>query len=240
MIQLVTPAQVRTYLASVSVTSSEQYSDETIGSNILAAQSNLETMLGRYIAPRTFDAVPWKMTSMLRWQVPIPGFRTFTQVQWGGSVLVPDAVDPLNPSCWVFPDSQQSGVYTSMAFRAARADASGRPWWIADPGWFDKALDSPFYPGNYGGGYFYSSMPNDLRITGEAGWADAASTPFAILHAIKILAAFYTLRGPSILTDVAITAQGGILNYSQMPGEVQQVIRDWRGEGRNYMVSVGG
>ncbi len=239
-VQLVTPEQVRTYLNSVSATSSEQYGNETIGSNILAAQSNLEMVCGRYFAPRTFDSVPWRSTTMLRAQVPIPGFRTFTTVSWGGASLTPDINDPANPSVWAIPDVQQTGVYCGLQFRAFRADSSGRPWWIADPQWFDKALDSPFYPGNYGGGYFYSSMPNDLLITGEAGYEDASQTPFAVLHAIKILAAFYTMRPASILSDVAITPQGSVLNYAQMPAEVQDFIRNWRGEGRNFMVSVGG
>ena len=42
--------------------------------------------------------------------------------------------------------------------------------WLADRGWWDKALDSPFYPGNWGGGYAWTSMPDDLVITGDAGF----------------------------------------------------------------------
>ena len=110
--------------------------------------------------------------------------------------------------------------------KSRTADGS-RPWWLADAGWFDKAMDSPYYPGNYGGGYAYTSMPNDLQIVGQAGYA-SGSEPDAWLHAVKVLAGYYTMRPSSILADSAITPQGGVLTYSQMPAEVRDFVGSWR------------
>lgn len=242
---LVSVQSVRDYLLLESPGSSSQYSDGTITSNILSAQSELEKATSRYFVPRTFDSsYPWRATSMLRAVVPLPGFRTFDLVTWGGSVLVPDIVDPTAASCWVLPDSQQSGQFIGMQFRAFRADSSGKPWWVADPQWFDKALDSPFYPGNYGGGYFYSSMPNDLLIQGTAGYDPTqpvdslGGPPSAVLNAIKIMAAWHTQRPASLLANVALTPQGGVLTYSDCPPEVRDFISQW--SAAQQIVSVGG
>jgi hypothetical protein len=233
---LVSAASVREYMALNATASTSQYTDATIGSNILAAQSMLETATGRWFVDR--PSVTWAATSMLRAQVYIPGFRSFTSVSWGGSdltVALPGDTSG-NGSVWALQDPLGTGVYIGLQFRAFRADANGRPWWLADSQWYDKALDSPFYPGNYGGGYFWSSMPNDLVVIGDGGYATNL-VPATALHAIKVLAAFYTMRPASILADVAITPQGGVLTYSQLPNEVAAFITQWRlGE---QIVSVG-
>ncbi len=245
MTLLVSTQSVRDYLLLETPSSSSQYSDGTIASNIQSAQSELEQICHRYFVPRTFDAsYPWRLTTMLRAQVPLPGFRTFTSVMWGGSLMEVDVNNPGSPSVWAIPDSQQTGIFTGLQFRAFRADASGRPWWVADPQWFDKALDSPFFPGNYGGGYFYSSMPNDLLIQGAAGYDPTLDVdslggpPSAVLNAIKILAAWHTVRPPTIMANQMLTPQGGVLNFSGLPHEVQDFIASWTiGQ---QVVSVGG
>jgi len=217
---IVDQASVREYMGLNTPPSSSQYSDGTIGSNILMAQAVLERATGRYFVDRTFTTLsPWKLTTMLRAEVPLPGFRSITQLQFGGSIFNE------NESFWLIPDAQQTGVATGVQFRAFRAEP-GQPWWYADSLWFDKALDSPFFPGNYGGGYYYTSMPNDLLIAGSAGYT-ADMMPF------------YTMRPASILTDSAITPQGSVLSYSQMPAEVRNFIAQYAG-GQNQMVSVGG
>ena len=223
-VMLVSQSAVRDYLELNATASSSRYSDATIGSNILMAQTQLEQATGRYFVNRDFTAgAPWVTTSMLRAIVPIPGFRTLTTVTYGGATVT------ANASYWALPDAQQTGVYTGLQFRAFRAD--GQPnWWYADPNWFDKALDSPFYPGNYGGGYAYTSMPNDLTIVGSAGYDNTVEggVPYPVLNAIKVYAAFETMRPTSLLADVAITPQGGVINYSQMPAEVRDFIAQWR------------
>lgn len=242
---IVDVADVRDYLALNPTAATSQYTDATLGSNILAAQSVLEQLTGRYLAPRTFTTQnPWVYTTMLAATVPLPGFRSVTTITWGGSTLVP------NQSCWLRPDVMQTGVFTGIQFRANRSDAYGQgvqgtPYgpWVANSAWFDQAADSPFYPGNLGGGSFFSSMPNDLSIVGEAGFDPTigfglpGSVPYAVLHAVKVLAGFYTMRPASILADVAITPAGGVITYSQMPAEVRDFIATWKA-GQPMMVST--
>lgn len=225
---IVTESQVRDYLELNSPGSSSKYSDQTIASNLRAAQSFLESATHRFL----FDhpAVTWARTSMLQAQVALPGFRAFTTVTWGGSVMtVGYPGNDTNASCWVLAEEGpgvEFPLYVGMQFRPWRVD-NDRPWWLADSQWFDKALDSPFYPGNWGGGYAWTSMPNDLVIVGDGGYA-AGTEPEALKHAIKVLASFYTMRPASILADVAITPQGGVLTYSQLPTEAVAFIRDWK------------
>lgn len=217
---------VRDYLELNSPGTTSKYSDTTIGSNIRAAQSYLEQECHAFFYDH--PAVTWSTTTMLQAQVPIPGFRSFTSATWGASVLqVGLPGNDANAGCWAVPE-QAPGVDTplfiALQFRPWRAD-NDRPWWLADSGWFDKALDSPFYPGNYGGGYAFTSMPNDLVIVGNGGYA-AGTEPENLKHAIKVLAAFYTMRPASILADVAITPAGGVLTYSQLPAEVMEFVAD--------------
>ena|SRR5487761_1953180 len=222
---LVSQQDVRDYMELNAATSSS-YSDATIGSNIRSALFYLEHKTGRFIADR--PATTWVIpgATMLRAQIAIPAFRAFTSVTWGGSTLTVGFQAGSSTSCWAIPDLLNTGVYVALQFRAWRAD-SDRPWWMADQRWWDKALDSPFYPGNWGGGYAWTSMPDDLVIVGDAGYP-VGSEPDIALHVVKVLAAFYTLRPRSILADVAITPAGGILNYTRLPSEVVEFIADWK------------
>jgi len=224
--QLVTPSQVRDYLELNSPGSSSKYSDATIGSNILAAQYYLEHKTGRFLVDR--PATTWVIpgATMLRAQVALPGFRAFTSVTWGGSTLSVGFQAGGSDSCWALPDLLNSGVYTALQFRAWRVD--NNPFWYwADRNWWDKALDNPFYPGNWGGGYAWTSMPDDLVIVGDGSWAQGDEPPI-VDHVIKVLASFYTMRPASILADVAITPSGGVLNYTRLPSEVVEFVADWK------------
>ena len=163
----VSATDVRSYLqmetdAAAVAASSIPYSQ--IESNILAAQETLERATRRWFVNRT--GATYTATSMLRAIVPIPGFRSFTTITAysTGTTLI------VNQSVWPLPDAQNTGIFVGLQFRPFRAD-NDRPWWYADPGWWDKGLDNPFYPGNYGGGYAYTSMPNDLVVVGNGGYA---------------------------------------------------------------------
>lgn len=232
---IVSAAAVRDYLQLNDSDATSKYSDASIGSNIRAAQSYLQQVTGRYLVDTAFSSPPWAATTMLRAQVALPGFRTLDTVTWGGSTLTVGLPGDDSVSAWAIPDSQQTGVYTALQFRAWRTNNRG-PWYLADPLWWDKNLDSPFYPGNRGGGYAYTSLPNDLLITGSAGYA-AGTEPEAVLHAVKVLAAFYTKRSDAILADTIVTPAGGVINYAHLPTEVRDFIGAWQvGE---QMVSVG-
>jgi hypothetical protein len=214
----VSVAEVRDYLQleANNPTGNSTLSDGQIESNILAAQETLERATRRWFVNRT--AVTYTTTSMLRAIVPIPGFRTFTTVTWSSSTIVQ------NQSFWAIPDVQNTGIYVGIQFRALRADTDR--WYLADRNWWDKALDNPFYPGNYGGGFAWTSMPNDLVIVGDGGYA-AGTYPFAWLLAVKQLASFFTKQPASILAETLITPQGGVINYASLPPTVQGFITSW-------------
>lgn len=237
---IVTPAQVREYLVLNANSASSRYSNETIGSNIRAAQSFLESETGRFLYDH--PGVTWATTTMLQGQVAIPGFRSFTSVTWGRAVMnvgYPGNDD--NAGVWALaergPGIPDDGpLYVALQFRAFRADAGGRPWWFADSGWFDKGLDSPFYPGNYGGGFAWTSMPNDLVIVGDGGYAPGEE-PWTVRQAVKVLAAWYTMRPASVLADVAVTSGGSTVTYENLPPEVAAFIAGFR-LGEQQAVSV--
>ena len=221
----VAASAIRDYMLLNAGGSTTQYTDGTINSNTLAAQEFLETETGRWFIDR--PATQWVATTMLRAQIPIPGFRTVTAVTWGGSTLnVATAANNWQGAVWPLPDVMDSSMFTAIQFRAFRAE-NDRPWWLADSQWFDKALDSPFYPGNWGGGYAFTSMPNDLTVTGDGGYDRNGPPPWQFLHAVKVLSSFYTMRPASILADTAMTPAGGVLTYSSLPAEVGQFIRGW-------------
>ena len=235
---MVTPQQVRDYLV-LNTDPTSRYSDDTIGSNIAASQDFLERQTGRFLMDR--PGKTWTMpATMLRAQVAIPGFRAFTSVTWGGATLtVGFASNDPGASVWAIPDLLNTGTYTGLQFRAWRIDNSdpwARSYHNPDPAWFDKALDSPYYPGNYGGGYAWTSMPDDLVVVGDAGYAPGSEPP-SLLDAVKVYAAFKTLRPQSLLANEAVTPAGGVLSYARLPAEVRDFIADWK-IGGEQMVSV--
>lgn len=227
---IVTPGQVRAYLELNSPGSSSRYSDETIGSNIRAAQSDLESACRRFFYDH--PAVTWATTTMLQAQVALPGFRTITTATWGGSLLsvaVPGDGNT-SPSAWGLweqtPGSNDNPLIVGLQFRAWRVD-NDMPWYYADRLWWDKALDSPFYPGNYGGGYAWTSMPNDLVIVGDGGYSPGTE-PEAVMDAVKIYAAWKTMRPSGLLGGIAVTPDGNTTDYSALPPEVRTFVADWR------------
>lgn len=218
--QPIAVASVLDYMALNSPGSTSQYSAATVGSNIRSAAAGIEKATQRWFMDR--PAVTWTGTTNGRAQVYIPGFRSFTSVSIQTAALID------GESFWALPDVQNSGIYTGIQLRAFTSQSRdpGKPW-LANPNWFDIAADSPWYPPNYGGGYSQSSLPNDLVLVGNGGYADA-DLPEPFLDAVKIYAAFKTMRPSSLLADVAITPQGGVVTYSQLPREVADFITEWR------------
>lgn len=227
---IVTPAQVRAYLELNEPGSTSRYSDETIASNIRGVQSDLESVTHRFLYDH--PGITWATTTMLAAQVALPGFRTITSCTWGGATLqvaVPGDGQE-SPSAWGLwepapgvPDDAR--LVIALQFRAWRVD-NDMPWWYADPRWWDKALDNPFYPGNYGGGYAWTSMPNDLVIVGDGGYA-AGNEPERVKDVVKVYAAWKTMRPSGLLGGLAITGGGGTVDYSSLPPEVRDFIADF-------------
>jgi len=230
---IITPAQVRQEMklapegeGASSPAADGQYADSIIGPYILAAIESLEVATKRRLVNR--PGYVHTLTSMLRATLPLPNFRVVDSVVYGGATLSASAY-------WLLADALDTGVYTGIQFRAFRSSDSG-PWWLADPLWFDKNLDSPFNPGNLGGGYVFTSMPNDTIITGTAGY-EPLFEPGNVVHAVEVLSAWYTMRPPAILADSAITPAGGIVSYAQMPPEVQEFVKTY--SGGQQVVSIG-
>ncbi len=224
----VSAQEVRDYLQLEpnNPTGNSSLSDGQIESNILAAQETLERATRRWFVDR--PGVTYTATTMLRAIVPIPGFRAFTTVTAYGAALV------VNQAVWPLPDAQNTGIFTALQFRPFRGDMDH--WWLANPNWWDQALDNPFYPGNYGGGYAWTSMPNDMIVVGDGGYA-SGTYPFAWLLAVKQMAAFFTKQPASILAETIVTPQGGIVNYASIPATVQNFITSW--QAGQMVVSVG-
>ena len=225
---IVTPGQVRAYLELNSPSTSSRYSDETIGSNIRAAQSDLEAATKRFLYDH--PSITWATTTMLQAQVTLPGFRSIASATWGGaalSVAVPGDGNT-SPSAWGLWESSpgvEERLIVALQFRAWRVD-NDMPWYYADRDWWDKSLDNPFYPGNYGGGYAWTSMPNDLVIVGDGGYTPG-SEPEAVKDAVKIYAAWKTMRPAGLLGGLAVTPQGNTVDYTSLPAEVVDFIADW-------------
>lgn len=227
MTQVVTASDVRTMIG-VDVNAG-QWSDAAVNGHILAAQDEIEHSTGRWFVDR--PATTKTVTTNGRAQVYIPGFRTITSVTLQTAPLV------ANASYWAIPDLMESGVFTAIQLRAFTSQSRDprRPW-LANPNWFDINADSPWYPANYGGGWAQSSLPNDLVVSGDGGYA-TANLPGQFLDAVKFLAAFYAARTQAVLADVAITPSGGVINYAQFQAEANAFIARWKiGE---QAVSVG-
>lgn len=228
---IVTADQVRAYLELNTPGSTSRYSDETLGSNIRAAQSYLESECNRWFYDH--PGVTWAKTTLLQAQVDLPGFRTFTSVTWGTTIMNVCIPGDGQTSCsawglWEPQGGIEDGhqLVVGLQFRPWRVD-NDRPWYYADPNWWDKMLDSPFYPGNWGGGYAWTSMPNDLVIVGDGGYAPGHE-PETVKQTVKVLASFYTMRPASIMGNLAATPGGAGIPYDMLPPEVQEFIADWR------------
>jgi hypothetical protein len=218
MTQVVTATNVRDMIGVD--TNTGQWGDTAMNAHIVAAQDAIEHGTGRWFVDR--PATTFTTTTNGRAQVYVPGFRTVTGVTLQGSTL------SANASFWAIPDTLSTGIYIAIqtrAFTSTHRDFS-RPW-LANPEWFDRNLDSPYFPGNYGGGWSQGSLPNDLVVSGDGGYL-TANLPGQFLDAVKFLAAFYAERTASLLADVAITPAGGVLNYSEFQREADRFINTWK------------
>jgi hypothetical protein len=198
--------QVRDYLDLEGTTG--KYRNELIASNIRAAASFIERETGRQFEPQTNTTKYF--TTEGRAALRIPDLRTATSITLQGAALTADE------SYWLIRDSQ--GSFTTVQFRAFGTGHGSRSY-LSNPEWFDRNLDRDW--NRYG----YSSLPNDLVITGNWGYDPP---PWDFLHAVKVLAAWYTKRPASVLANVALTPEGTELRYSDLPPEVSGFINSWK------------
>ena len=189
-----------------------RYSDDSIGSNIRAAQTLIERQAQRQFEQQ--DGVTKVFSTEGRASMAIPDLRTVTSATSQGIALVADS------TYWLIPDAMQTGVYVAIQLRPYAV--AGPHNYKSNPEWFDRNLDSPWYwMGGSSGG-----LPNDLSITGNWGWVDK---PFDLLNGVKALAAWLTKRYDAVLAGaMQEPATGAIYDYTQWPPEAQNVISTYR------------
>jgi len=73
-------------------------------------------------------------------------------------------------------------------------------------------------------------------VVGDGGF-DSTTYPNALLDAMRILAAWKTLRAPANFSGGLGTADGNVFDLSEYPVEVQRFIRLWR-YGQTQAVSL--
>jgi hypothetical protein len=213
MAAFIAASEVRDYL-DISSTSG-QYSDAVINSNIRAASGFLERQTGRQFDLQAATAKTFTTRNMAA--VTIPDLQSVT------SVVKADATLTANATYWLIPDRKSSGIYTSIAFRVPYRNAEGA-WYLGNSEWWDRGYDmrSP---------YHYGSEWNDLVVTGTWGYntdSTAPALPDELLMATKVLAAFYTKRPDSVLAGAQVTPAGALLVYREMPMEVRDFVDTWR------------
>ena len=215
MVAFIVASDVRDYLSTTGSTG--RWSDAQIGSNIRAASAWLQRKTGRQFEAQ--DNTSKTFTTLGRAILNIPDLRAVDSVTKTSTALTADEYDLL-------PDRHTTGIYTGIQFRVPY----GAGWdYRSDSQWFDRNLDRPNYSGGLAG---YASQPNDLVIVGDWGYnpqipGTAPTMPDDILHAVKVLAAFYTLRPASVLAGAQVTPEGALLTYRELPVEVRIFLEEW-------------
>jgi hypothetical protein len=208
-------SDVRDYLDITTTTG--QYSDAVIGSNIRAASDYLQRRTGRQFELQSGEAKTF--TSYNRAILTIPDLQSVTSVTENGAALTADE------TYYLIPDRRSSGIFTAIQFRVPDQRRDG-PEFLHSAEWWDRGLDwrrsGP-----------YTSDPNDLVVTGTWGYnplipGTAPTIPDELLHATKILAAWYTKRPDSVMAGVQVSPEGAVSDFRNVPQEVAVFIEEWR------------
>lgn len=207
MASFVSESDVRDYL-QVSGTSG-QWSSGLIGSNIRAASNNLQRWTNRQFEAQA--ATTKTFSTLGRQYLVLPGLRTATSVTLNSSALTADE------SYYLQADRLQTGVYVGIEF-------PNRASFLHSSDWFDRGYDSPLWRSR-----LVTGLPNDLVIVGDWGHSPI---PDEVLHATKVLAAYYTIRPDALLSGARQTPEGNVFDLSRLPVEIQGFINDWKLEDR--------
>jgi len=207
--QFATAQELRDFLDIASTTG--RASTTNLDLLLTAASDFLERATGRIITSSASNTAR-TFSSDGRDAITIPDLRTASGVTLQSSVLAADSTYYLLPS----RQQPESGVtmYTGIQLRAF-----GTYDYRSNPEWFDRNLDSPYWTMRRNG------LPNDLVITGLWGWT---TVPSQWKFTALILAGYYYKRPDSLLANVAITPEGNVLNYGELPPEVRDLIDLWR------------
>jgi hypothetical protein len=216
MSQFVTAAELRTFVDITGTTG--RAADANLDLLIQASSDFLERATGRIITASASNTVR-TFTSHGRASITIPDLRTASTVTRQGTTLTADS------TFWLLPSPQAADIFTGVQLHQYNLYD-----YRSNPEWFDRNLDQQWY--RYGS---LSSMPNDVVITGLWGWT---SVPAQWKLATLTLAGYEYKRPDSLLANVSMTPEGGILDYGQMPPEVKELIDGWKLP-QDQAVSVG-
>lgn len=211
MSQFATPAQLRTYIDTSANTG--RYADANLDFLLGVASDQLERATGRLITASASNTTRL-FTTGGRAVLTIPDLRAATTVSLGGTTLTADT------SYWLIPSNQAADIYTGVQIRPFAGPATGGRWYLNYADWFDRGLDSPLF-----GASFDRSLPNDLSITGLWGWT---TPPPAWRLASMALAGYYLKHSDALLVGSGATPEEGVLDFSEFPSEVRQLIHDWQ------------
>lgn len=211
MSQFATAIQLRTYLDTAKTTG--RYADANLDFLLETASNQLERATGRQISA-TGSNTTRTFTSHGRAILTIPDLRTASSVTLVGSALTADQ------SYWLIPSPQNPEIFTAIQLRPLHAPGGRGAWYLHYSEWFDRNLDSPLFAAG-----FDRSLPNDVVITGLWGWA---VPPKAWQLATMALAGYYLKHSDSLLSGAGTTAEELVLDFSEYPSEVRQLIKDWQ------------
>lgn len=201
----ITQQDVRDF-ANFTVTTG-RYSDAQIGSNIRAAERFLQKQTSRQWEPENATKT---FTTFGAAQIAIPDLRAASAVALNSATLTASS------TYWLIPSRQDQSVYTGIQLRPFNTQTRG---YLANPEWFDRNLDRDWYRHGYDTG-----LPNDLTISADWGWSPI---PEDVLHGVKVMAAFYTMRADAVLANARSSPDGTVYDLSQLPLEVQTLIDSW-------------
>lgn len=216
MSAFVTAAELRSFL-DVSGTTGRA-STANLDILIGAASDFLGRATGRVITSSASNTTR-TFTSHGRASLTIPDLRAASTVTLQGTTLT------LDSTFWLLPSPQAPDIFTGLQLRPyASLD------YRSNPEWFDRNLDQLY--ARWGR---YSSLPNDVVVTGLWGWT---SVPNQWKLATLTLAGYEYKRPDSLLANVSITPEGNVLDYGQLPPEVRELVEGWK-LARDQAVSVG-
>jgi hypothetical protein len=205
--QFATATELRSYLDIAASTG--RASDTNLNLFLQSASDFLERATGRLITASPSNTQK-TFSTFGQAAITIPDLRVVSSATLQGTTLT------ANSTYWLIPSRQQpldGTIYTGVQLQPY-----DRYDYRSNPEWFDRNLDQWRWQGGY-------QLPNDLVITGLWGWT---SVPPQWKLATLVLAGYEYKRPDSLLANVAITPEGGVLNYGDMPPEVGELIRMWR------------
>ncbi len=209
MSQFATAIQLRTYIDTSKATG--RYTDEHLNFLLETASNTLERATGRIITASASNTTR-TFTTHGRALVTVPDLRVATTLTIAGSSLTADE------TYWLIPSAQAPDIYTAVQTRPLHG-ATDR-WYLHYRDWFDRNLDSPRFASGFSRG-----LPNDLVITGLWGWT---SPPPQWRLAAMALAGYFLKHSDALLSGGGVTAEELVIDFSQFPSEVRQLIKDWQ------------